>query len=147
MSGRVTFVGEVNPYHQDPRWALHPEPPYASGGQLCRILGIDPNTYLTLYSRLNLCRGEWSASAASDAAAEILNERPLALVLLGRKVERAFFGRRGGPGYFAAADVPESLTRALVLPHPSGLNRMWNEPGTVTRARRAFRRLLREVRR
>lgn len=142
---RLTFVGEVNPHHVDPRWALHPEPPYASGGQLCKILRLDPDAYLALYSRANLCTGAWGAALASERARTLLNDRPRALVLLGRKVERAFFGRRGGPGYFLCAEVPESGVRALVLPHPSGLNRMWNDGRSRGRALRAFRRLVKEV--
>jgi len=130
---RLTFVGECNPHHVDPRWALHPEPPYASGGQLCKIL------------ELNLCIGEWSAIAASRRAQVLLNDNPRGLVLLGRKVERAFFGRHGGPGYFRVGQVLEATVDALVLPHPSGLNRLWNEPGTVTQARRAFRRFERSL--
>lgn len=51
------------------------------------------------------------------------------LVLLGAKVARAFEFNPFEP--FTVADGGKTL----VLPHPSGLCRMWNEAGTVERAR------------
>jgi hypothetical protein len=60
-------------------------------------------------------------------------EWPGPIVLLGRKVSASF----------ELAFEPFALRgRLLVLPHPSGLNRMWDAPGVRTRARTVVRALL-----
>lgn len=55
------------------------------------------------------------------------------LILLGEKVATAFFGE------FAPFSVGNLLgTRIVMLPHPSGLNRMWNAVNAADKARRAL---------
>ena len=55
------------------------------------------------------------------------------LVLLGEKVATAFFGE------FEPFSIRHLLgTRIVMLPQPSGLNRMWNAVNAASKARRAL---------
>lgn len=90
------------------------------------------------YDRVNLCTGKWSFSSARYHAAG-LGIGGRWTVLLGARVAAA---------YRRAHDIPfELLTiddrpdvRVVVLPHPSGLNRLWNDPGNWERSRELLRR-------
>jgi hypothetical protein len=124
------LVGEANPYAGD---ALAPWPRGAAGDRLRRILGLEDDAYLEAFARINLCLTTWDRRSARDRATRLQAEWPGPIVLLGVKVSAAFdlafepFARRG---------------RVLILPHPSGRNRMWDAPGTRHRARRAIRGMI-----
>jgi hypothetical protein len=130
------LVGEANPYGADPYFALYPLPENASGGRLARILGLSEQRYLEAFDRRNLCPTAWSMKVARAEAAKILAEPERPVVLLGAKVAKAF-----GLPY---APFTRSA-RLFLLPHPSGLNRIWNYRGSVERARELVADLL-EVR-
>lgn len=141
------LVGELNPYGADPKLALWPMPPSASGGRLCKILGVSTKEYLASFRRVNLCVGEWSDSRARQRAVLILVEELSAvvvprLVLLGKKVCHAFYVP------FIPFVTVESLVgvdldrlRVAVLPHPSGRSRLWNDANAKYKARLAVARL------
>lgn len=123
------LVGESNPYGRDPYFALYPAPDGCSGHRLCcLILGMRRTEYLRVFERKNLCDGKWTMREARVAAAELRTWKA-PLILLGAKVARAFEFDSFEP--FTVADGGKTL----VLPHPSGLCRMWNEPGAFQRAR------------
>lgn len=96
--------------------------------------------YLLVFARRNLLsQPKWSVPAARKAANVLVGElrHDDRLLLLGARVAAAWGFRfevlaehtvamPGGPGY-----------RVLLLPHPSGLSRAWNEPGMVERVREA----------
>lgn len=144
------LVGESNPYQADPRlaqrFALYPDPPRCAGWNLChRIMQLDEGEYLRRFDRVNLCDGAWSMKEARQNAKsflnlrygalvheEVLDDNPtaLTLVLFGSRVCAAF----------DIAFTPFDWFRRLdycfvILPHPSGLSRAWNEPGAFERAR------------
>lgn len=162
----IYLVGEQNPLSS---WSKHGRvfdlydlPENSSGGRLRRlILGVTKKEYRdeSRYVRRNLLdRGErWTKAFAVARAralrAEIVDHwirgigRAPGAVLLGAKVSAAF----GVP--YEPFQVTDVLVRAflvssrvlvlpvLVLPHPSGLNRIWNQPDSFTKAREAVRRL------
>lgn len=146
------IVGEVNPYGSTGANALLDEPRGSSGWRLRVILGLTTDHYLAL-RRYNLCTERWSLAAARKRADEIRQTHPdRVLVLLGVKVAAAF-GLQDGHPFSAvgesyrdhystreavAMEVGERPTYVL-LPHPSGLNRAWNEPGALERARALVR--------
>lgn len=137
------LVGECNPYSDDPRHALLPWPPNASGDRLCRILGLDHDEYLLLFDRANLVEGRhWSAREARDAAIRMEQDCVgRVLILLGKKVQEAFGHKNEAfvsisPLVFLDGQRLGTIT-LVCLPHPSGLNRVWHEPGNFVRARRA----------
>lgn len=139
------LIGENNPYSDDPYFALYPRPVTASGYRLCaKILGMREATYLHVFERRNLLsQPRWSAPRAKAEATRILNqEDDLPLVLCGAKVARAF-GLPTDP--FQVRTLSHGLHTGMrkrtvvVIPHPSGLSRAWNEPGAFERARAAIR--------
>lgn len=130
------IVGESNPYGADPHFALYPAPDGSAGHRLAAlVLGIPRAEYLRRFDRCNLLSGpRWSAPRARAAAASLLIERDNhRLVLLGRKVAAAF-GVGVEQPTFSIVDLAGGK-RAAVIPHPSGLCRVWNEPGAFERAR------------
>jgi len=144
----VLLVGESNPYSTDPRHALYPLPLNAAGGRLARVLGLSPREYLRAFpDRRNLLTGsaKWSAPTARRGADNVLRAAPVGavLVLLGAKVTAAF-GVEYRPALFLPrmAHVGTNVPRrrvVLVLPHPSGRCREWNDPQTAERVRSALR--------
>jgi hypothetical protein len=137
------LVGEANPYGADPRYALYPYPERASGDRLCRlVMGLEPREYLRRFDRVNLCPQRWSAPKARENAGEIMAGEHQKIVLLGSKVAGAF-GLEYKPFTVTFPKNPEfkdmALARSLtILPHPSGLCRIWNEPGAFDKARAAL---------
>lgn len=135
---RPMLVGELNSRTNDPRYALWPSPKHCSGGRLChKILNMAEDDYLRLFDRINLCVGEWSLSRARRVAQELVHGGAKC-ILLGARVCSAF-GVPYAP-YGASGD------RLLVLPHPSGLCRVWNQQDAVGRARNAVVEFAPEIR-
>jgi len=140
-NARAILVGEDNPHSVDPRYALYPYPPNCAGHRLQdKVLGVGLSEYLGAYRRVNLCEGRWRAAAAREKAGEILRDcRELPLVLLGAKVAAAF-GQDFRPFTVRWLEVGgRFVTVAVLLPHPSGRCRVWNDPGSYERARGAMR--------
>lgn len=139
---RPLLVGEQNPYGRDPRYALYPEPPNSAGGRLCRlVMGLTVKRYISLFDRVNLCAGNWSAREARETALRLRGESSRAgdarvTVLLGKRVCTAF-ERPFEP--FTTNVGTCDVVKFVVLPHPSGLSRAWNEPGAHERARAVLR--------
>jgi uracil-DNA glycosylase len=112
-------------------------------------MGLDYREYLRRFNRVNLCPQKWSIRVARVRAEEIvLTTRPEeVIVLLGSKVCSAFkeliaIGKGGQlPGPFDYGDILTiyGIRKMVVLPHPSGLSRAWNNPEAFERARRALK--------
>lgn len=133
------IVGECNPYGGTDEFALYPAPDGCSGHRLCcLILGMSRHDYLDAFERANLCHGKWSMPLARKRARELF-AHPAPLILLGAKVARAF---EFVP--FQALMIGDG-GKTLVLPHPSGLCRLWNEPGMIDRTREAVLSLCPEL--
>lgn len=133
---RPWLIGELNPYNVDPSLALYPLPEHASGGRLARILGLSRTQYFRAFERRNLCTGKWSLPAARRAATDVLTSAEGApLVLLGAKVSKAFGFDEFLPWMWRAPNPCDGQGPVVVLPHPSGLNRLWNQPDAEQRAR------------
>ena len=144
------LVGESNPFGGDPGYALWPEPAGCSGDRLCRfVLGMERMVYLRTFDRVNLLQlrpdERWSMPRARVHAEELrlrmdFAARP-AVILLGAKVQAAFGLKALSP--FAvvqvAAVIDGSAWKVVILPHPTGLCRVWDQTGAVDRARRALR--------
>lgn len=74
------------------------------------------------------------ARASADDMLHGMRSRPFAL-LAGRLVAESF--GVGGVEYFSWSMV-RGVVRCAVIPHPSGLNRWWNDAANVDRARAFF---------
>jgi hypothetical protein len=130
---KPVLVGESNPYGDDPEMALFPLPRGCSGWRLCHtVLGMTKRDYLDRFERANLVFGNWSPSSAKFRAALL---RAPKMVLLGSKVSMAF-----GLEYIPMGRATLGLTplcQALMIPHPSGRCRAWNDPEVILQVRQA----------
>jgi len=105
---------------------------HGSGRRLVLLLGTTPERFRDLFDLVNLIKhwpgkqgkGDAFPLAEAKIAADQMrfDGRP-AVLLAGRGVAAAF-GQRGRPylEWFELRGVP-----AAVLPHPSGINRWWND--------------------
>lgn len=88
---------------------------------------------------MNLCYGkEWSQVTADNSARKILDQVPAIVVMLGRKVARSFTKQKLN----LYEPVYERGSELILIPHPSGLNRMYNEQQHRERAGAVLRKAL-----
>ncbi len=131
------IVGEQNPYGGDDEFALYPVPEGCSGHRLCcLIFGMRHKDYLDSFERCNLVQGPWNMRAARERATELHETSLRKMILLGSKVCSAF---RVEFRPFASDGI------TLILPHPSGRNRLWEWPDAVRRAREVITTLVPEI--
>lgn len=134
---RIVLVGEDNPLSSAPEHALYPHPPGCAGNRLMKLLGLPVQQYLAI-NRMNLCTRSWDGKEAKRRAQLVLAD-PSApwrvVVMLGSKVKRAFgidcnfFYYTTEPSTVEWMHGPVTL---VSLPHPSGRNRVWNDPTRKT---------------
>lgn len=122
------LVGELNPYGSAPEYALYDEPEHSAGGRLRMILGLRRTEYINL-PRYNLCVGSWNRGYAENTAREIAAQHGV-IIALGRKVSDSFPVKGVKYDFFTKREIKMNFVpRTIVfLPHPSGMNRMWNDP-------------------
>ena len=140
---RPVIVGEMNPWGADPYYAMYPSPDGCSGHRLCGlILGMRRTAYLESFQRVNLCVGKWSIRAARSEASRLIHagDNGGRFILCGSKVAQAF-----GLDFAPFCEVDGGRERFLILPHPSGLNRLWNEDDAFEKARRTVLELCPEL--
>lgn len=132
------IVGELNPWGTDPDMAMYPLPTYTAGGRMQRIvLGIHRWRYVDL-DRYNLCVGNWSMPKGRAEAKRLIEQHPeRVFALLGRKVAVAF-----GMAEPAFRVLQHRQSTFVLLPHPSGRNRMWGKPGTLSACRKVLGEVL-----
>lgn len=133
---KILLVGELNPYGVDPKYALYPLPEHASGARLRRILDVPLSRYLHDHDRVNLCTRVWSAKAARERAHELQLERPAGtgIVCCGAQVAKAF----DLPFVTGIVHHPGYKQIFLVIPHPSGRNRLWNDAALSGQVRASY---------
>lgn len=139
---KILLVGELNT--RGNAGALEVLGNGGSGDRLCKILGMTPEEYEETFDRVNLCYGEWSSRSARIMA-DMLTKmtRYPYMILLGRKVAVAFKdGERPLFGTGWIKDIPK-IRLYLILPHPSGRCRVWNDANNILLARRLVRRMIR----
>jgi len=135
---QVLIVGEDNPWGNDPRMALFHLPRHASGNRLREHLGLTDQQYERLF-KMNLCPEKWSMKVAREVAKIVSGKPNLAtVIMLGAKVKKAF-----GCQHIAFFDSTDSSVwpTFVSLPHPSGLNRLWNAPDARQRAQDLLRKV------
>lgn len=138
---RGLIVGENPGKHTHPDMPLFPWPPTSSAGRLVGMSGVTAGEYLGGFYRRNLVDARaWDAAAAARRARSIVTAlfempRDFAVVLCGRKVREAF-------GLRSAAWEPvrlESRQICVAIPHPSGLNHVYNDQSARDLTRRWIR--------
>lgn len=123
------IIGMSNPYSTDPARALWPEPVGCSGWHLWKMIhevcGMTAEEYVQLFDRMNLVEGEdWNFRRARRAAKKLVpNLRGREVAVLGRETMRAI----GPRGLAPCQSVRHEGATLVYLPHPSGLNRWYND--------------------
>ena len=138
---RVLFVGQA----QSRTTASKPPFSGASAKRLATWLGQTHEDFLESHDVMNLVvgwpgrargvRGDAFDARAAGEAARLAPTAGRHVVLLGRAVAAVF----GLDGHEPLSTVSSGIgTVFLLLPHPSGINRWYNEPQHVARARQAL---------
>ena len=128
------------------------------GERIANVSGLlDWEDYLTSFERRNLL-ARWPGRDGKGSAFPLEKARPLAMGTLSyiHRRDVIFVGRRVAAAYFieqpylewrphvfhAEGNVDSVLAsfRAAILPHPSRINRWWNDPENERRARTFLRR-------
>lgn len=135
VSGLV--VGENPGPNTHPDLPLFPWPDTSSAGRLMAMSELTPSEYLGgLYRRNLVDDHEWSWQDAKSKAREIVTalfdlDRDLRVVLCGAKVAKCF----GLPADFWQPVKLDTRQTAVVVPHPSGMNRIYNDRACRARTR------------
>lgn len=148
---RPIIVGMNNPVSTRPGHELYPLPEGCTGNRLWKMLhsrtGASMRQYVDAFERRNLVVGkEWDRLAARARAYEVvceLRDSGRTVVVLGQEVRAAFDYVIGGDGWANLSNDRGGLPPLLVhpqqaagctwrqVPHPSGLNRWYNDPKNV----------------
>lgn len=133
MMSNILIVGQGPSQHGDPDRPLE-----GAATKLGPLLDITPALFINRYARINLNalwigkagKGDVFDTAEGYVAAKVLLRGSWTrYVLLGQKVAECF-GIKSDP-----CTVVEAIGKHfLLLPHPSGINRWWNEPVNRGRA-------------
>jgi len=141
---KIGLVGQAPSRRGDPRKPLAGP----NGQKIARLAGMSYDELVAcrrrhLNTHYNVKRGEGSsfdcAKGNVNAADILMDWRVERIVLLGKNVARCF-GFRDLP---FLAQISIYGRRFLIFPHPSGVNRWWNERRNERRARQLLQRFLR----
>lgn len=141
MLERITIVGEA-PSRSGAR-ALHPDD-CSSGRRLLEFTGWTRDEYLScnLVNLFDEPVAKWDAQLARGRATRLRLSHCDLLVALGRRVERVLAGSpRRTREWFSDLGRGKFAIGWYVAPHPSGLNRWWNDEVNRRQARRFFNKL------
>jgi hypothetical protein len=149
---RPVLLGMNNPHSSDPRDVLSPRFPGSAGCRLYQMVrDVDPtlseNDYLAYLDRRNLVTdGDWSRGRAAEAGMTMVESLVgLNVVMLGTLVPPAL-GLRYNSAWYEWTTTHTGL-RYCVAPHPSGLNRIYNEVSYRQRTGKLLADLIRDARR
>lgn len=129
---RGLIIGECPGPRTDPRMPLFPNPENSTGARLLGYSNMSERDYMGLLMRTNLCPTTWYDDIAELRVEHLKRaivrfDSSLRVLLLGAKVEAAWGIRsryKFGEARVFVDDVPISLAW---IPHPSGLNRIYND--------------------
>jgi hypothetical protein len=139
----VIVLGMNDPTYSTRRLALHPKYQGSSGNRLFKIAGVQIEEWMGLVTRRNVLRAKkWSQAAANRVGRDRrrrLRRRGETVIVLGRGVWQAL-GFDAGTKWFAS----DPTGQFILIPHPSGVNRMLNDEATVSKMRLILRRHIME---
>lgn len=140
---KIMLLGMNNPLSDDPAFDLYPYPEGSTGYRLWKMLpeGTTRAQYIAAFDRMNLLRARrWDAAAAREAGEVLLPSLAgRVVVVFGTEVRKALGFRQAEPLSFHEDDQ----LRWVAFPHPSGLNRWFNDPDNYARACSLFEQLRR----
>ena len=141
MTRRPVVVGEAPGPKGMSGYPLFPFPERSAGYRLCTMSGLTRTAWVTIVERVNLLPelpekwpARYAASQAENLGASLLRGRDL--VLCGRRVAKAFGIRPADADWLEWVDCPVTRAHVVVIPHPSGRCREYNDPAMVRRVGR-----------
>lgn len=127
---KTILLGMTNPLSSRPEHALWPSPPGCTGHRIyemirSRLPDVTEKSYRDAFDRRNLVTGGWSAARGRAAAERLIEEMAdsgRTIVVLGDAVRRCLDLPRA-----PLSTTPLRGAAWVQLPHPSGLNRWYND--------------------
>lgn len=124
---RPVLLGMNNPQSQRPEHALFPHPPGCTGHRLWQMLnertGCTRRQYLDAFERRNMLTGPWNMQRAKLVAPQLVEMfQGRVVVVLGSQPRRAL-----GLEECLIHPVERDGVTWRQIPHPSGLNRWYND--------------------
>lgn len=163
---KILVVGQ-QPNSNDPEDPLSPDDKMWAGYRVMSLAGLNPQSYRDTFHRVNINyenEGKFTVSVAQrNRAIDIFKivKKNDTLIILGTAVEKCFkgfFDSRLEPcirttmwkalehPYLAPGDqfytVREHWADVYLIPHPSGLNRWWNDPSNTLLATQTLRQII-----
>lgn len=135
----IYILGERPGPNTDKRVALYPHTNTGAAARLMRLLELSQAEYLTSTSRLNAVddKSSTASSVARQRVEEFLNsagQNPF--IVLGKSAIKAM------PAKYRKMDFGEIKDNVLLLPHTSGVNRVWNDPAFTAKMQRIAREFI-----
>ena len=163
---KIVIVGQ-QPNSNDPEDPLSPDDVMWAGYRVMSLSGLDPRSYRDTFHRVNINyenEGKFTTSVKQKSRAIGVWKtvrRSDTLILLGTAVEKCFKGLIDSKlepcaktpmwkplehPYLAPGDrfytMREHWCDAYMIPHPSGLNRWWNDPSNTKLAADTLRQII-----
>jgi hypothetical protein len=145
LDHKLALVGEAPGPRTRADCPFYPYPRTSAAGRLLALLGWSRSKYLLTFARMNLL-SEWPGDSFPIARARecvphivaALHPRPM--LLMGKGVAAAFGVSALPPCVLVERRVPhielgEVLAKVAVIPHTSGRNLWYNDPGNRNRVR------------
>lgn len=134
----IYILGERPGPNTDPSVALYPHTTTGAASRLIRLLNLTTEGYLANTSRLNAVddKSSTASSVARLRVEEFLRRAGSEpFIVLGKSAIKAM------PAKYRKMQFGEIVDNVLLLPHTSGVNRVWNDPAftaTMQRIAREF---------
>lgn len=125
--GRPVLLGQCNPLSDSPLMALWTDPPGCTGWRLWQMVGGTQEAYIRGFDRRNMVSGRMFNFAAAKAAAPKIwrSLEGRRVILLGTGVRMAL---RLDATRWLLPHRDDTGREWRVVPHPSGSNRLYNDP-------------------
>jgi len=142
----ILFIGQAPHRTHDPGY--RPLIDGQCGERLANLIGVDLEQYARMIDTMNIF-DRWTGSSAKGDVFPLQEARERAIhiwteikyekiVFVGKNVAKAFgFARLD---YFETIEIDGRI--ACVIPHPSGINRFWNDKENVEKAKNFLRRFI-----
>jgi len=139
----IYILGERPGPNTDPSVALYPHTNTGAAARLHRLLSLTQEAYLANTSRLNAVddKSSTASTVARQRVEEFLRtagQNPF--IVLGKSALRAM------PAKYRKMAFGEIKDNVLLLPHTSGVNRVWNDPAFTAEMQRIAREFIHEPR-
>jgi uracil-DNA glycosylase len=134
---QIIFVGQGPSQDGDPYRPLEG----TAAARLGSLLDAPEDYFIGCFARINL-NSEWIGKVAGDGKGDVFDlaeGRASAKVLIrGSWTHYVLLGKRVAERFDAKGEFLQTISHGqkhfLILPHPSGINRWWNEPNNVAAA-------------